>query len=182
MMVIPVILCGGSGTRLWPLSRKSLPKQFVPLIENKSLLEHTLIRLKGFVNDSQSNTNESPSSSLICVAAEEHRFFVQSAMQNVSVNGTIILEPEAKNTAPAMALAALVAKSDDLLLFCPADHHIADIEQFHKMVSLGVESAQSGSIVTFGVTPSFPSTAYGYIETGKATGASQEGPNQSSAL
>lgn len=176
MMVIPVILCGGSGTRLWPLSRKSLPKQFVPLIENKSLLEHTLIRLKGFVNDSQSNTNESPSSSLICVAAEEHRFFVQSAMQNVSVNGTIILEPEAKNTAPAMALAALVAKSDELLLFCPADHHIADIEQFHKMVSLGVESAQSGSIVTFGVTPSFPSTAYGYIETGKATGASQEGP------
>jgi mannose-1-phosphate guanylyltransferase / mannose-6-phosphate isomerase len=159
MTILPVILCGGSGTRLWPLSRKSLPKQFVPLIDNKSLLEHTLNRLLLFKDASL----QSPSS-MICVAAEEHRFFVQSALQNTGSKGKIILEPTARNTAPAMALAALSAAPDDLLLVCPADHHISDIRGFHDLVMQGVQAAKDGNIVTFGVTPSFPSTAYGYIE------------------
>jgi mannose-1-phosphate guanylyltransferase/mannose-6-phosphate isomerase len=179
MSVIPIILCGGSGTRLWPLSRKSLPKQFVPLINNKSLLEHTLIRLQSF-KDSKGLV-----SPVMCVAAEEHRFFVQTAMQNVGSKGFIILEPVAKNTAPAMALAALKAKPEDLLLFCPADHHIADIAAFHDMVMSGVEAAESEQIVTFGVTPSFPSTAYGYIEvstpSGKASVNHSGGSKETSA-
>lgn len=166
MSIVPVILCGGSGTRLWPLSRKSLPKQFVPLINQKSLIEHTLIRLQAFKD------SKGTSVPVMCVAAEEHRFFVQAAMQNVGSKGSILLEPVAKNTAPAMALAALRAKPDELLLFCPADHHIADIAGFHDMVLQGVEAANSEHIVTFGVTPSFPSTAYGYIEVSNQGGAS----------
>ena len=162
MSIIPVILCGGSGTRLWPLSRKSLPKQFAPLIDNKSLIEHTLIRLQAFKDD------HGVPCPVMCVAAEEHRFFVQSAMQTVGSKGLILLEPVAKNTAPAMALAALKAKPDDLLLFCPADHHIADVEGFRDMVVQGVDAASQGQLVTFGVTPSFPSTAYGYIEVSSA--------------
>jgi len=160
MTIYPVILCGGSGTRLWPLSRKSLPKQFVPLIDNQSLLEQTLIRLKRFIDDSSQRP-----ASVLCVAAEEHRFFVQSAVQSTGSRGKIILEPTARNTAPAMALAALSAAPDDLLLVCPADHHISDATGFHDMVMRGVQAAKDGNIVTFGVTPSFPSTAYGYIET-----------------
>ncbi len=160
--IIPIVLCGGSGTRLWPLSRKSLPKQFVPLINNKSLLEHTLLRLQSFAS------TKGHASPVMCVAAEEHRFFVQTAMQSVGSKGLILLEPVAKNTAPAMALAALQANPNDLLLFCPADHHIADAKGFHEMVMQGVEAARAEHIVTFGVTPSFPSTAYGYIEAGES--------------
>ena len=106
-------------------------------------------------------------------------------MQNVGSKGFIILEPVAKNTAPAMALAALKAKPEDLLLFCPADHHIADIAAFHDMVMSGVEAAESEQIVTFGVTPSFPSTAYGYIEvstpSGKASVNHSGGSKETSA-
>ncbi len=172
MSIIPVILCGGSGTRLWPLSRKSLPKQFVPLIDNKSLLEHTLLRLQKFTDERGS---QSP---VMCVASEEHRFFVQSAMQNVSSTGVILLEPVARNTAPAMALAALRANPDDLLLFCPADHHIADLAAFHAMVVQGVGAANSEHIVTFGVTPSFPSSAYGYIQVEASSNSFVEGPKK----
>ncbi len=175
-MLIPVILCGGSGTRLWPLSRKSLPKQFVPLIDNKSLIEHTLIRLQGLAKSGETPNPLRPDPKIICVAAEDHRFFVQSASHQVGVPTSIILEPVAKNTAPAMALAALSCEKDDLLLFCPADHHISDIPLFHKMVHSGVQAANSGSIVTFGVKPSFPSTAYGYIESLAEVGSSDQGP------
>ena len=97
MLITPVILCGGSGTRLWPLSRKSFPKQFVPLIGEKSLLQLTLERLAGI------------SASLICVASEEHRFLVAQAMQSAQVQGTVLLEPVARNTAAAMTIAALSA-------------------------------------------------------------------------
>ena len=175
-MLIPVILCGGSGTRLWPLSRKSLPKQFVPLIDNKSLLEHTLIRLQGLLEPKNTIKPLSNPSKVICVAAEDHRFFVQSASHQVGVPTSIILEPVAKNTAPAMALAALSCEKEDLLLFCPADHHISDVQLFHKMVHSGAQAANSGSIVTFGVNPSFPSTAYGYIESLVKADSADEGP------
>ncbi|RZI71982.1 MAG: mannose-1-phosphate guanylyltransferase/mannose-6-phosphate isomerase, partial [Pseudomonas sp.] len=156
----PVVLCGGNGTRLWPLSRKALPKQFTPLIDGKSLLQMTLERLRS-VNDT-----------ITCMAADDHRFLVQEALDAAKVSGKLILEPVGRNTAAAMAAAALLADSDDLLLFAPADHHIPDAERFAETVRAGADAALAGHIVTFGIAPTFPSTAYGYIETGAAlTGA-----------
>ena len=157
--IIPVILCGGSGTRLWPLSRKSFPKQFVPLIDGKSLLRLTLERVSQ-VNPGAAATH------VVCIAAEDHRFLVVDALKASGVQGRIILEPGGRNTAPAMALAALCVKPDDLLLFCPADHHIPDSAAFAAIVQQGRPAAERGAIVTFGVIPSFPSTAFGYIEQG----------------
>lgn len=156
--IIPVVLCGGSGTRLWPVSRKSFPKQFVPLVNGKSLLELTLCRLGMLTQE------------IWCVASEDHRFLVAEALGAAGVAGPLILEPVGKNTAAAMALAALRAKSlgqmDSLLLFCPADHHIPDAKAFAETIEMGIPAAQSGAFVTFGVVPTFPSTAYGYIEKG----------------
>jgi mannose-1-phosphate guanylyltransferase/mannose-6-phosphate isomerase len=158
-MIQPVILCGGSGTRLWPLSRKSFPKQFVPLIGGKSLLELTLQRVLPLADGSDAG--------VVCVGADEHRFLIADAMEAASTKGPIILEPVARNTAAAMALAALQAASEDqLLLYCPADHHIPDTAAFEKMVRKGASVAAEGALVTFGVSPTFPSTAYGYIECG----------------
>jgi mannose-1-phosphate guanylyltransferase/mannose-6-phosphate isomerase len=153
-VIHPVVLCGGSGTRLWPLSRKSFPKQFVPLVGGKSLLQLTLERT------AQINP------SVICIAAEDHRFLVAEMMDAARVRGRIILEPEARNTAAAMALAALTVDPEALLLFCPADHHIPNVGAFTQMVERAVAAALDEAIVTFGVVPSFPSTAYGYIQQG----------------
>jgi mannose-1-phosphate guanylyltransferase / mannose-6-phosphate isomerase len=153
----PVILCGGSGTRLWPLSRESFPKQFVPLIDGQSLLGLTIGRVRSL-------------NAPICVANEEHRFFVQEALKEASVNteASIFLEPAGRNTAAAMASAALMPgiADSDLLLFLPSDHFVPDIDTFISTMCSGVEAASSGFIVTFGVRPSFPSTAYGYIQQG----------------
>jgi mannose-1-phosphate guanylyltransferase/mannose-6-phosphate isomerase len=158
MSITPVILCGGSGTRLWPLSRQSFPKQFVPLVGDKSLLQLTLDRLAWCDNP------------VICVAAEDHRFLVADAIEAENVPGQVLLEPAARNTAAAMALAALLARSKDnadpLLLFCPSDHHIPDASAFAQTIRQGVPAAEAGAIVTFGVMPSFPSSAYGYIQQG----------------
>ena len=176
MKITPVVLCGGSGTRLWPLSRKSFPKQFVPLIENKSLLQLTLERVACIAIDSESANT---SNHLVCVASEEHRFLVSDALDAASMvfgkglelaAKTVLLEPEGRNTAAAMALAVLAVKSvaglDGLLLFCPADHHIPETQAFKESVLEAVEAASQGAIVTFGVAPTLPSTAYGYIEKG----------------
>ncbi len=154
--ITAVILCGGSGTRLWPLSRKSFPKQFVPLLGDKSLLQLTFERTSGL------------GERVLAVAAEDHRFMVTDDMLAARVAGAVILEPAARNTAAAMALAALQAIQDglDLLLFCPADHHVPDVEGFLRTIRQGVPAAQAGALVTFGVVPSFPSTAYGYIQRG----------------
>ena len=152
--ITPVVLCGGSGTRLWPLSRKSFPKQFVPLIGNKSLLQLTLERVAGL------------GSRVLCVTAEDHRFLVAEALQAAKLQGSLRLEPVARNTAAAMALAALQARPEEVLLFCPADHHIPDVAAFQRTMREGLTAAASGMIVTFGVVPSFPSTAYGYIQQG----------------
>nr|WP_295773802.1 mannose-1-phosphate guanylyltransferase/mannose-6-phosphate isomerase [Rhodoferax sp.] len=154
--IISVILCGGSGTRLWPLSRRALPKQFVPLIQGKSLLQLTLERAAML------------SAEQIIVASEDHRFLVQDCADAAGVRGSILLEPVPRNTAAAMAAAALNAPADALLLFQPADHHIPDAAAFAATIRTGLLSAQAGSIVTFGVHPSFPSTAYGYIQQGNA--------------
>ena len=157
----PVVLCGGSGTRLWPLSRKALPKQFAPLIDGKSLLQLTLERLRTL------------NPSITCVASDDHRFLVQEALDAAKVSGHQILEPVGRNTAAAMAAAALLAEPDDLLLFAPADHHIPDAEAFAKTVRSGVPAALAGQIVTFGIVPTFPSTGYGYIESGEALEGSE---------
>ena len=158
-MITPVILCGGSGTRLWPVSRKSFPKQFVPLIDDKSLLQLTLERVRCL--------NEN----VLALASEAHRFMVSGDMEAANTKGTIILEPSARNTAAAMITAALFAQNngdeEGLLLFCPADHHISDIKAFQKTILDGEEAANNGAIVTFGVSPTFPSTAYGYIAQGQ---------------
>ncbi len=154
--IVCVILCGGSGTRLWPLSRKALPKQFVPLVQGKSLLRLTLERA-ALLGDQP-----------MVVASEDHRFLVLECTAEAGLQATILLEPVARNTAAAMASAALNLPADALLLFLPADHHIPDAEAFVRAIRSGVAAASAGSIVTFGVSPTFPSTAYGYIEQGAA--------------
>lgn len=162
-IIYPIILCGGSGTRLWPLSRKAFPKQFMPLIGDKSLLQLTLERVAPLVGGVPA--------AITCVAAEEHRFLVADVAAQTRLEVRQILEPRARNTAAAMALAALSASAEALLLFCPADHHIPDVQAFAAMVRQAVPAAQAGRLVTFGVQPSFPSTAYGYIQKGAADGA-----------
>jgi mannose-1-phosphate guanylyltransferase / mannose-6-phosphate isomerase len=151
----PIVLCGGSGTRLWPLSRKSYPKQFVPVLNGKNLLQLTLDRLLPL-----------STTGIWAVGAEDHRFMITESMQTLDTDGTVLLEPMARNTSAAMAIAALWAtqKQDNpLLLFCPADHHIPNAELFAQSIVSGLPSALAGRVVTFGVVPSFPSTAYGYI-------------------
>lgn len=132
----------------------------MPLVGNKSLLQLTLERVAQLSSHAVAK--------VMCVAADEHRFLVTEAMQAAKVSGLVILEPTARNTAAAMALAALAAQPEQLLLFCPADHHIPDTQAFAAMVEQGQDAAGQGVIVTFGVVPSFPSTAYGYIQQGEA--------------
>ncbi|MDH6594027.1 mannose-1-phosphate guanylyltransferase/mannose-6-phosphate isomerase [Variovorax sp. TBS-050B] len=154
-LIHPVVLCGGNGTRLWPLSRKALPKQFAPLIGDKSLLQLTLERLSSLNRE------------VTCIASEDHRFLVREAADKAGTTGRQILEPVARNTAAAIAAAALLAPGPEaLLLFAPSDHHIPDTELFAETVRSGIDAALAGHIVTFGIAPSFASTAYGYIEAG----------------
>lgn len=150
----PVVLCGGSGTRLWPLSRKSLPKQFVPLIGDKSLLQATFERVAKLAGDQPVWT----------VANEDHRFLVRDAAEAANVPCKSILEPVGRNTAAAMAAAALNAHPEQLLLFLPADHHVPDVELFIQTVQAGIPAADQGTFVTFGITPTQPHTGYGYIQ------------------
>ena len=161
LKIVPIVLCGGSGTRLWPLSRKSFPKQFVPLIEGKSLLQLTLERVSNF------------GSNVVCVASEEHRFLVAEVMEAAKVYGTVLLEPVPRNTCAAIAIAVLASKPTDLLLFCPSDHHIPDVERFTSNIQQGIDAANQEAIVTFGISPTSPSTAFGYILQGskRADGA-----------
>uniref|UniRef100_A0A486XT12 mannose-1-phosphate guanylyltransferase n=1 Tax=Rheinheimera sp. BAL341 TaxID=1708203 RepID=A0A486XT12_9GAMM len=155
--MIPVILSGGSGTRLWPLSRAKKPKQFLPLLNNKSMLQNTLLRLKGLANLAPPM--------LIC--NEDHRFMVAEQLRELALGQpTILLEPEGRNTAPAIALAALKAiadGSDPLLLVLAADHAIKDIPAFHRAIELATPAAEQGRLVTFGIVPTSPHTGYGYI-------------------
>jgi mannose-1-phosphate guanylyltransferase/mannose-6-phosphate isomerase len=170
--ILPVILCGGSGTRLWPLSRKSLPKQFVPLIGGKSLLQATFERVAGLAGTYPIWT----------VASEDHRFLVRDAAEAAKVSCTSILEPMGRNTAAAMAAAALNAKPEQLLLFLPADHHVPDSALFTQTIEQGVSAAEQGAFVTFGVAPSHPHTGYGYIQTGSPRDFVARDDNSSSSL
>jgi len=155
--VFPVILSGGSGTRLWPLSRSMRPKQFINLVGEGSLFQQTLERLKKVDN------TQDP----VVVCNEEHRFMVAEQMLEMDVkHNAIILEPAARNTAPAIATAAMhLAKQDPkaIMLVLPADHVIHDVEAFATAVSQACDAAAEGNLVTFGVTPDHPATGYGYI-------------------
>ncbi|WP_174560452.1 mannose-1-phosphate guanylyltransferase/mannose-6-phosphate isomerase [Acinetobacter bouvetii] len=159
--MIPVILSGGSGTRLWPLSRSSYPKQFLPITGEKTLFQQTLERIS---NLNQSLINfQNP----IIVTTESHRFIVAEQLRQQNVNAKILLEPIAKNTAPAIAAAAELALSygeDPVLLILAADHVIQQQEEFNKSIAIGLAAAEAGQLVTFGVVPTAPETGYGYIK------------------
>ncbi len=150
-LISPVVLCGGSGKRVWPLISKSLPKQFAPMIAGKILLQATFERVAQFHQ------------TIRAVASKEHRFLVCDAMEAAGLVGTTILEPFSRNTAPAMAVAALNAEPDEILLFLPADHHIPNVGLFKKTIDDAIPAAQGGRFVTFGVVPTHPHTGYGYI-------------------
>ncbi len=161
-LIRPVILAGGSGTRLWPLSRKDYPKQFVRLGEDCSLFEGTLRRLHHLAHGDP-----------LIVCNDEHRFLVAEVLRRCSTDATILLEPVGRNTAPAVALAALEAVSegdDPLLLVLPADHAIPDAGAFASIVERAGAAATDGHLVTFGVTPDRPETGYGYIRATTGTG------------
>ncbi len=157
--MIPVILSGGSGTRLWPLSRSQHPKQFLPLVSDHSMLQETVLRLQGIQGI------QSP----IGVCNEGHRFMMAEQLRSLDIApAAIILEPVGKNTAPAVALAALAAESEkDILLILPADHVIADIKSFQTAVKQAESMAKQGYLVTFGIVPTEPETGYGYIKAGE---------------
>jgi mannose-1-phosphate guanylyltransferase/mannose-6-phosphate isomerase len=167
MNIQPVILSGGSGTRLWPLSREQYPKQLLPLTGEQSLLQETVLRLEGLAGEAI--TVRSP----LVVCNEQHRFLVAEQLRQVDEPAAqIVLEPAGRNTAPALAVAALASRRDDtedpILLVMPADHLIADTAAFHEAVRLGATLAEAGSLVTFGIVPTAPETGYGYLRKGEA--------------
>jgi mannose-1-phosphate guanylyltransferase/mannose-6-phosphate isomerase len=157
----PVVLSGGSGTRLWPLSTPDLPKQFVSLFDRRSLFELTIDRVVGIPGA------ERP----IVVTGSGHLALVEQALRASSVDGSVIVvEPAGRNTAPAATAAALMAKGDDILVIVPSDHLIADVDGFRAGVAEAARHAADGAIVTFGIEPSRPETGYGYIEIGDSAG------------
>jgi mannose-1-phosphate guanylyltransferase len=158
-MIKAVILAGGSGTRLWPLSRAAHPKQFLALHDDDTMLQATFRRLGGL---------DVKSSVIIC--NEEHRFFVAEQLREIDKLDSIILEPVGRNTAPAIALAALSSREDPLLLVLAADHVIKDEVAFNKAVMNAIPLAEAGKLVTFGIETSEPNIGYGYIKKGEAQG------------
>jgi mannose-1-phosphate guanylyltransferase / mannose-6-phosphate isomerase len=161
MQIIPVILSGGSGTRLWPLSRKQYPKQYLPLVGDNTMLQETILRLSGL--DSLSDP--------IIVCNADHRFLVADQCQQINIkNPTILLEPVGRNTAPAIVAAALQSLKeidDAVLLVLSADHVIKDVEAFHQAINIASNQAQEGKLVTFGIVPTDANTDYGYIKVSK---------------
>ena len=164
-MLHPVILSGGSGSRLWPLSRQNQPKQFLTLIGDRSLFQETVLRA------SRLDGAQAP----VTVCSEDHRFMVGEQLQEIGIpNGGILLEPEARNTAPAIALAALHLQALDanaVMLVMPADHLIEDEAAFRAAVEQAAGVADDGWLVTFGIRPDYPETGYGYIRRGEAVTA-----------
>ncbi len=165
MLIQPVVLSGGSGTRLWPLSREKYPKQLLPLIGDDSLLQATVRRVEGL-----------GAGSLVApmvVCNEEYRFVIAEQLRLMGQPGSIVLEPCGRNTAPALTLAALASLrggADPVLLVMPADHVIVDKPAFQAVVRQGALLAAEGAVVTFGITPDSPETGYGYIQSGALYG------------
>jgi len=163
--VLPFILCGGAGTRLWPLSREAYPKQFHRLTGPETLFQHTCRRLSG------------PLFGELCVLANyRHRFLIAEQLEEIGATiKNLVLEPVGRNTAPAACIAALIAAradADALVLLAPSDHMIPDAGAFAQAVESGLDAAEAGALVTFGITPDCPHTGYGYIETEAGEGAS----------
>jgi mannose-1-phosphate guanylyltransferase/mannose-6-phosphate isomerase len=160
MKIIPVILSGGSGNRLWPLSRAQFPKQYLSLVGKNSMLQETMLRLNGIENLSQP----------IIVCNVDHRFIVAEQLKQIDVaDATIILEPIARNTAPAIIASAIQSlqmknSTDDILLILSADHFIQDTKAFYQSMSVALIHAGKGKIVTFGIVPTHANTGYGYIQ------------------
>lgn len=163
IQVTPVILCGGSGTRLWPLSRTGFPKQFLCLNGNESLFQQAAQRLAVLGNDSINVAAP------VIVSGEDHRFLASEQLREVSIElGTALLEPTGRNTAPALTLAALAAVQngqDPVLVVTPADQTIANQSSFTVAVRQAIAQSEQGNIVILGVTPDKPETGYGYIRT-----------------
>jgi mannose-1-phosphate guanylyltransferase / mannose-6-phosphate isomerase len=162
MPLYPVILSGGSGTRLWPLSRAALPKQLLPLASDRTMLQETVIRLGGLADVGNP----------LVVCNNEHRFLIAEQMREIGVEPLgIFLEPMGRNTAPAAAVAALTLLKRDpdaVMLLLPADHLINDVPAFHAAVAEGLKAVGLGRLVTFGIVPDSPHTGYGYIQRGDA--------------
>ena len=157
-MIIPVILSGGSGTRLWPLSRRMHPKQLLPLVNDTTMLQDTITRLTG-----------SPEiDHVMVICNDDYRFMVAEQVKETDISSNeIILEPAGRNTAPAIALAAFNAirsGDDPVLLVLPADHVIADVDTFQSALQIGRQQSEAGRLVTFGIVPDTPETGFGYIK------------------
>ncbi|WP_299601353.1 mannose-1-phosphate guanylyltransferase/mannose-6-phosphate isomerase [uncultured Tateyamaria sp.] len=156
-MITPVLLCGGSGTRLWPLSRKSYPKQFAAILGEETLFQASARRLSG-----------PKFAAPIAVTASDFRFIVTEQLHEIGIDpGAILIEPEGRNTAPAILAAAFHVAANDpaaLMLVAPSDHVVPDADAFRKAVEIGSGPAQNGQLVTFGITPTHPETGYGYLE------------------
>lgn len=159
-IILPVVMAGGTGSRLWPLSRTLYPKQFLTLTSSSSMLQETIVRLDGL-------THEHP----LIICNEEHRFIVAEQLRQLELQHSgIILEPVGRNTAPAIALAALHAvrnQDDPILLVLAADHVIQDNSAFLTAIEKALDLAVGGKLVTFGIVPNKPETGYGYIKQGK---------------
>lgn len=171
--LMPVILSGGSGSRLWPLSRSMRPKQFLGVTEDASLFQLTLKRLKGITAGAMRP---------IVVANNDHRFLVGEQCREAGVEPhSIVLEPVARNTAPAIAAAALAAQADGadpVLLVLPSDHVFASVPAFHHAVRVGLTAAEGGAMVTFGIVPTHAETGYGYVKASQALDANAAVPVQ----
>jgi mannose-1-phosphate guanylyltransferase/mannose-6-phosphate isomerase len=162
--IVPIVLAGGAGTRLWPVSRDALPKQFLPLIGERSSYQETLARV------SEPSLFAQP----IVVTGADFRFFARRQAEDIGIDITVLIEPARRDSGPAIAAAAAFAKSRDpdaITLSLAADHEILDAGGFHEACRVGLDAARQGRIVTFGVKPTAPKSNYGYIRRGKATGA-----------
>ena len=156
----PILLAGGSGTRLWPLSRKSYPKQFSSLLGDKTLFQQSALRLlSSDIVEFSSHTT---------LTNSDFRFIIGEQMQSIGIDpGSILIEPESKNTAAAILAASIFKYSQDenaVLLVAPSDHVIPDTHDFHEAITIGVSQVQNGKMVTFGIEPISPETGYGYLE------------------
>src|SRR5271167_175466 len=162
-LIIPVLLAGGTGTRLWPISRDTMPKQFLPLVGDRSTFQQALVR----VSD---KTLFAPP---IVMTSEGFRFFARQQAQELGLDSTVVLEPVRRDSAPAIAAAAMIARQRDptaIVLTLAADHVILDPDLFRASCLAGREAAREGRIVTFGIRPTEPKTGYGYIRPGPALG------------
>ena len=169
MLIQPVVLSGGSGTRLWPLSREKYPKQLLSLVGDDSLLQATVRRADGVAGAELAPP--------MVVCNEEYRFVIAEQLRLMGKPGAIVLEPVGRNTAPALTLAALAAMrdgADPVLLVMPADHVISDVTAFREAIRRGAILAASGRVVTFGITPDAPETGYGYIQAAETLAAQQQ--------